>query len=162
VYRLYDEAHGRLRGNGWSGAMWFTLLLIGIISLLSVGCPATAPYQPNDKIVNELGVERAKQRLREIVIRSVSPQVVNVEVTDDYFAYNFRQAIAGFQTGAIINNRVYFLNAVLVNVYDNNLVNVLTSNQQVVAQLTFGNPDDARMFGDLVTSFRLRKASMTR
>src|SRR5262245_28368674 len=93
--RLHYGVHRVSQVNGWSGAMWFTVLLTGMLSLLSVGCPVTAPYQPNDKIVNELGVDRAKQRLREVIVRSVSPQVVDVEVTDDYFAYNFRQAIAG-------------------------------------------------------------------
>jgi hypothetical protein len=64
--------------------MWSTVLLIGMVSILSLGCPVTAPYQPNDRIVNELGVEPAKQRLREVIIRSINPQIVDVEVTDDY------------------------------------------------------------------------------
>ena len=147
---------------GWSWLWVATLLLVGMLSVLSTGCPAPTSYQPNDRVVSELGVERSKQRLKEILLRSINPQVVEVEVTDEYFAYRFRQAIAGFQTGAVLDNRVFFPNAVYVNVYDNNTVNVLTSNQQVVAQLVFGNNDDARMFADLVTSFRLRKSSRTR
>jgi len=156
--------HGTQRGPGVYGAHWSwmpTVLLVSVLSVLSVGCPAPTAYQPNDRIVNELGVERSKQRLKEILLRSINPQVVEVEVTDESFAYRFRQAVAGFQTGAILDNRVFFPNAVYVNVYDNNTVNVLTSNQQLVAQLVFGNNDDARLFADIVTSFRLRMSSRT-
>lgn len=145
-----------------AGRRWPLLtrvLFLCLIGCLSASCQSTPQYIPNDRLVSELGIERARQRLKDTLVRSINPQVVDTEVTDDYFAYRFRQAIAGFQTGAVLDNRVFFLNAVNVQVLSNNVVNVFTSNQQLIAQLVFGNYEDARTVGDLITSFRLRKSA---
>jgi hypothetical protein len=152
-----NSAHGM---NGWPWTMVAKVLLVCVVSVFSLGCPAT--YQPDDKLVRELGVERAKQRLKDTLVRSINPQMVEVEVTDDYFSYRFRQAIAGFQTGAILDNRVFFLNTGRVDVHANNVVNVFTPAQQLLAQLIFASYEDAKTVGDLITSLRARKASGTR
>jgi hypothetical protein len=82
-------------------ALW---LLLCVVSVLSVGCPTAMQYQPNEGIVDTLGVAQAKQRLQEIVARSINPQVTESEVTDDFLQYRFRQVIAGFPTGAILED----------------------------------------------------------
>src|SRR6266705_2747012 len=105
-------------------------LLIGVISILSVGCPTAVQYQPNEGIVDTLGVVPARQRLQEIVARSINPQVTESEVTDDFLQYRFRQAVAGFRTAGDI----------------------------ALAQFIFGNHQDAKMFADLLTSFRAQRA----
>jgi hypothetical protein len=93
-------------------ALW---LLLCVVSVLSVGCPTAVQYQPNEGIVDTLGVAQAKQRLQEIVARSINPQVTESEVTDDFLQYRFRQVIAGFPTGAILENRIHFLNVGRIN-----------------------------------------------
>jgi hypothetical protein len=133
-------------------------LLLCVVSVLSVGCPTSVPYQPNEGLVATLGVAPARQRLREIVARSVNPQVTESEVTDDFLQYRFRQAIAGFPTGAILENRIHFLNVGRIEVFENNLVIVRTGGDAVLAQFVFGNYQDARMFADLLTSFRAQRA----
>jgi hypothetical protein len=132
--------------------------LLCIVSILSAGCPATVSYQPSERAIDELGVSQARQRLRETLLRAINPQVVEAEVTDEYVHYRFRQAIAGFPTGAILDNRVHFSNAARVDVHSNNTVIVRTSAQHPIAQVVFGSPEDARQFADLVTSFRARRA----
>lgn len=159
THRKADSAHGR---NSWSWVVVAKVLLVCVVSVCSLGCPTTVPYQPNDRLAQELGVERAKQRLQDTLIRSVNPQMVEVEVTDDYFSYRFRQAIAGFQTGAVLDNRVFFLNAARVDVHTNNAVNIFTPSQQLIAQLVFGSQEDARTVADLVASLRAHKARGTR
>jgi hypothetical protein len=130
--------------------------------MLSVGCPSTLPYQPNDRLVNELGASPARQRLKETLLRSINPQIIEAEVTDDYFHYRYRHVIAGFPTGVILDNRVYFLNAVRVEAFQTNVINIWTSAPHLVAQIIFGNAQDTRTFADLVTSFRARRSSSAR
>lgn len=120
------------------------MLLVGVLSMLNVGCPSTLPYQANDKLVNELGASQARQRLQEILLRS------------------YRHVIAGFPTGVILDNRVYFLNAVRVEAFQTNVVNIWTSAPHLIAQIIFGNEQDTRAFADLVTSFRARRSSSAR
>jgi hypothetical protein len=129
-----------------------------VVSTLSAGCPAAVQYQPNEAIVDTMGVAPARQRLQEIVSRSINPQVTEAEVTDDYLLYRYRQAIAGFPTGAILENRLHFLNIGRTEVFENNTVNVRTEGSIVLAQLVFGNNQDAKMFADLLASFRARQS----
>ena len=133
-------------------------LLICVISVLSAGCPTAVQYQPNEGIVDTLGVVPARQRLQEIVARSINPQVTESEVTDDFLQYRFRQAVAGFPTGAILENRIHFLNVGRLEVFENNLVIIRTAGDIALAQFIFGNYQDARMFGDLLASFRARRS----
>src|SRR2546428_12461975 len=84
-------------------------LLICVISVLSAGCPTAVQYQPNEGIVDTLGVVPARQRLQEIVARSINPQVTESEVTDDFLQYRFRQAVAGFPTSPLLEERIPFL-----------------------------------------------------
>jgi hypothetical protein len=121
------------------------------------GCATTLPYQPNEQIVQTLGVSSAKQRLKETLLRSINPQMVEVEVTDEFLSYRYRQVIAGFPTGAILKNRIYFMNAVHIDVFTNNVVNIRTSAQHLIAQVIFGNEQDVKTFADLVSSFRARR-----
>jgi len=136
-------------------ALWLQLC---VVSVLSVGCPTAMQYQPNEGIVDTLGVAQAKQRLQEIVARSINPQVTESEVTDDFLQYRFRQVIAGFPTGAILENRMHFLNIGRMEVFENNLVIVRTAGDIVLAQFVFGNNPDAKMFADLLASFRARRS----
>src|SRR5262249_649439 len=116
--------------------------------------PTAVPYQPNEGIIDTLGVAQAKQRLQEIVARSINPQVTESEVTDDFLQYRFRQVIAGFPTAGSLENRIHFLNVGRMEVFENNLVIVRTAGDIVLAQFVFGNNPDAKMFVDLLASFR--------
>lgn len=149
---------GRVRccDAGSRQAMRLLLCICALNGLMS-GCTPTIPYQPNARLVDTLGVAQAKQRLKETTLRSINPQIVDADVTDDFLRYRFRQVIAAFPTGAIVDHQIAFLNAVHVDVFTNNVVNVRTSANHLIAQLVFGNEQDARTFADLLTSFRQRR-----
>ena len=136
----------------------FWLLLPCVISALAAGCAPAVQYQPNEGVVDTLGIPEARRRLQETLTRSINPQVTAVEVTDDFLNYHYRQAIAGFPTGAILENRIHFLNIGKVEVYDNNIVIIRTMSNIPLAQFIFGNPQDPRMFADIISSFRARRA----
>lgn len=130
------------------------LLLVGGLGGLLSGCSSASMYQPKAEMMQTMGVEQAKQRLKETTLRSINPQIVEADITDEFLRYRYRQAIAGFQTGAILENQIAFLNAVQLQVHTNNTVNVRTSAGILIAQLVFGNEQDARTFADLLASFR--------
>jgi hypothetical protein len=142
-------------------ALLRTLLLVWLLGMLAA-CVPTVQHQANDRLVDQLGVPKGRDRLKDVLSRSINPQVVEADVTEDFFHYRYRQAIAGFATGAILENKVFFLNAGRVDVFENNTVHVYTSASHPLAQFVFGSGEDARTFADLVASFRARRSSTAR
>ncbi len=134
------------------------LLLVGCISLLAVGCPAVVPYQPNERLVVNLGVEQARKRLEETLMRSINPRVIDVQVAQEFVNYRYQQPILGpygIQVGmTMAENRVYFLNVSRVEVFENNVVFLRAANEIILAQLIFAKQEDAKTFADLILSFR--------
>src|SRR5262245_55028974 len=97
-----------------------------LVSLLSLGCPSAIQYQANEKLVDELGIPQAQQRLKYTLFRSINPPVTDVELTNDYLHYRYRQAIPG-PFGAPVGftmaeNRVFFTNIGRVEAFENHLV----------------------------------------
>ncbi len=134
------------------------LLLIGCISFLAVGCPAVVPYQPNERVVVDLGVAQARKRLEETLSRSINPRVIDVQVTQEFVNYRYQQPILGpfgAQVGTTMaENRVHFRNVGRVEIYDTNVVFLRAANENILAQFIFANQDDAKTFADLILSFR--------
>jgi hypothetical protein len=90
-------------------------------------------------MLDTLGVDEARARLQEILLHSIGPPVVEADVTEDGFIYRYTQTIAGFATGALLETRVSFANAVYVTAFPNNVVLVQTSAKYVIGRLVFGN-----------------------
>jgi hypothetical protein len=132
------------------------LFLLCVFGLVSGGCIEAIAYRPNENLVENIGVIEAQRRLKEILLHSINPPVVEAEVTDDGFIYRYKQFIAGFATGALLENRASFANAAHVEIFANNVVVVQTSTKYPLARLIFGNEPDTRLFADLVTSFHRR------
>src|SRR2546429_9590117 len=64
------------------------LLLVCVVSALGTGCPGAISYQPNEGVVDTLGVPQAQQLLKDTLLRSVNPRVDDVQVTDDFVRYH--------------------------------------------------------------------------
>ena len=138
------------------------LVLLCLVSFLSLGCPAAIQYQANERLVDELGVPQAQQRLKDTLYRSINPPVTEVDVTNDFLHYRYRQAIPG-PFGAPVGftmaeNRVFFTNIGRVDAFENHLVLVRSAAEIVLAQMVFANAEDARMFTELLLAFRARRA----
>ena len=140
--------------------------VVSIIALLSVGCPAVIQHQPNERMVDELGVPQARQRLQDTLTRSINPQVVEVEVTDDYLNYRYRQPILGpygiVMGTTMAENRIFFNNVHRVEVFENGVVLVRAQTEHILAQMIFSNTNDSKNFADLLMSFRARRARTAR
>jgi hypothetical protein len=140
---------------------WISLIIflgLGFLSACLVGCPRATPYQPNASLVDTLGVPQASQQLKETLLRALAPRIVDVDVTEDFLRYRYRQEIAGIGTGALPEQRLAFLNMARIDIFPDNTVNILADNGLLLAQLVFGSRQDAELFADLVTSFRARRA----
>jgi hypothetical protein len=152
VALVYTASQGRL----W--AIGLKLLLVCVVGTLGVGCPRPIQYQPNDRLIETMGVSQAQKRLTEVLFRSINPRVTSVEVTDDFLHYRYQVPLIGpfgAQVGSTMSeNRVFFVNVSRVEVFANNLVFLRTSAEQIIAQVVFGNIEDAQTFADLVLSFR--------
>ncbi|MGE3539717.1 MAG: hypothetical protein AB7N91_20090 [Candidatus Tectimicrobiota bacterium] len=136
--------------------LWGVLLACGLVWI--GGCIRTLPYQPNERLIDALGMEQARQRLQAVLTRAVNPHVVRAEVTDDMLYYRYRHDLAGVPTGIVLENRLHFLNVVTIEVYANDVVIVRTASHVPLAQFVFGNPQDPKELADLLASFRLRRA----
>ena len=139
------------------------LLLVCLVTALCVGCPATVQYQPNDRLISELGLPQARQRLNDALSRSINPRITDVEITDDFVRYRYQQPIYGpywIQMDATVaENRIIFSHIDRVEVYDNHFVFIWDTTRINVAKVLFSNDADARMFADLMSSFRTQHAS---
>jgi hypothetical protein len=125
-----------------------------------VGCVKVVPRQPNTKAVEELGADTAKQRLQEVMTRSVDPRIVGVTVADDSVRYRWDQPIQGWYgvpAGSVQNEtQIFFRNIDRMEVYENNKVFVYGPAGRI-DQILFGNQADAFQFHDLLESFRTYK-----
>lgn len=165
--RQGKESNRVMIKNSYHGQLYTILpilLLICVIIVPCVGCaPAAIQYQPNQGIVGVLGVLQAQQALKETVLRSINPQVVEVDVTDDFLHYRYRPAnpfaMFGASPGAtLLENRVFFVNVGRVEVFDNHLVFIRTAAGHIIAQIFFGNDQDTKMFADLMLSFHAQRS----
>ena len=135
------------------------VLVVCSISALAVGCPAVVSYQPNERLVHDLGVEQARKRLEETLSRSINPRVVDVQVAQEFVHYRYQQPIPGWFYGVPVGvtmaeNRVHFANVSRVEIFETNVVFLRTANDIILAQLIFANQEDAKTFADLILSFR--------
>lgn len=101
-------------------------------------------------------------------MRAISPRIMEADVTDDFVLYRYQEHIRGAfgipvaTMPGLVENRVAFLNVGRVKVLPNNLVFVRTSGDILIAQVIFGNEQDAKMCADCMISFRDLRARSAR
>jgi hypothetical protein len=130
------------------------LLLVCVVSALSAGCPKAISYQPNEGMVDTLGVPQAQQLLKDTLLRSVNPRVDDVEVTDVFVRYHL--------AGTSYEVRIYFKDVQRAEVFNNNVVLIWGAEQRMLARPLLANAQDATTFADLVLSFAQRARNSTR
>jgi hypothetical protein len=130
------------------------LLLVCVVSGLSAGCPRAVSYQPNEGMVETLGVPQARQLLKETILRSVNPRVDDVEVTADFVRYHL--------AGTTYDVRIFFKDVQRAEIFNNNVVLLWGGDQRMLARPLLANTQDATTFADLVLAFAQRAHSSTR
>jgi hypothetical protein len=131
-----------------------------MVVILSAGCPAPLQYQPAEKLIDELGVPQARQRLEDVLSRSINPRVIDTEVTDEFLRYRYPLAyLLGSPSGATtMEKRLVFQDIGRVEVFENHVIYVWGHDNSLQAQLVFTNAQDARTFADLLYSFRIHRS----
>jgi hypothetical protein len=126
----------------------------------AAGCVAPIPYSPDETRVATLGREEAKSRLVEVATRAAQPTIGAASVEDDYFVFHTRQAVMGafymvHETTAPVT--IAYANLSRVEIYPNHWVYVYGAGDRLLAQVLFANAEDARVFSDLLMSFRAER-----
>jgi hypothetical protein len=132
----------------------FWLLLVCVVSILGTGCPRAVSYQPNEGVVDTLGMPQAQQLLKDTLLRSVNPRVDDVEVTDDFVRYHL--------AGTSYDVRIYFKDVQRAEVFNNDVVLIWGGDQRMLARPLLANTQEAKTFADLVLSFARQARSSTR
>jgi hypothetical protein len=102
-------------------------------------------YQPNERTLDELGIDMARERLRETLIRAVNPPVQTVELTNESLTYKWHP-LAGIQ--------IFFIKLSRVEVYANHVVLLRGAGNEILGTIIYGTDQDAKLFADLITTLR--------
>lgn len=134
----------------WSGG---ALVLLCLMALLCSGCPTLVPLQP---LPERLEVPQGQRRLKDLLLRALWPQILDVEVNADFVIYRYRQASTIF--APVSENRLALLNIGRVEVFSNNLVRLWTPSNLLLGQIIFGNYQDPQACAALLLFLRDHRA----
>ena len=159
--RLHSSDCGVPDAHAGKARRWrlWGLVLMCVVSALSGGCLEPVPLQQPPSLPNTLSVPQAQQLLKETLLRALNPQILNVEVTEDFVTYRYRQAVAWPPNGVLSEKRIALLNIGRVDAFTNNIVQIWTPSHILLGQLFFGNYQDPKMCANLLYFLRDRRAS---
>jgi hypothetical protein len=125
------------------------ILCLGLVTVVGGGCATTATsYQPNERLVAELGPSQARKRLEEVLLRSVNPPINVVEITDDFVRVDL--------TNTTYQVRVFFKDVQRTEVFGNHLVVLWGSGDRVLFRPVLADTQDAQTFASLMVSWQRR------
>lgn len=134
-------------------------LLPLLLVALCAGCMSPLAYTPNSGMVDQLGEEGAEAEFAKILKRSQTPEVREVTVEHDNFAYKWRGQAGPAGTYAHDGERaVYFANVNRIELFEN-FKAFLWNDGILLADFRFNSLGDAQRFADLVSSFKSRMES---
>ncbi|MBI3724418.1 hypothetical protein HY251_10760 [bacterium] len=125
------------------------------------GCIPLVNYTPDETAVEKLGPEEGRKRLQETMARAQDPKIMVCEATDDYVDWKWNQVIHGaygIPVGTSPQNaRIFYANLTKLELYENHNVYLYGPSDQLTAKVMYGNEGDAKLFMDLMASFRARR-----
>ena len=166
---IAQPGHGNAAAQTSPGeprVLW--VFLVCVVSALHMGCPSTISYQPNDGMVDTLGVPQAQQLLKDTLLRAVNPRVDEVEVTDAFVRYHL--------AGTSYEVRMNFKEVQRAEIFPNNVVLIWSgaprlqapapyaapfTEPRMLARTLLANSQDAATFADLMLSFARRAHGST-
>jgi hypothetical protein len=122
------------------------------------GCVAVVPYQPNDRLVDTLGRAQTQQRLQEVLLRSLNPRIIDLDIDEETIRYRAPTSghVMGYQSGvsSSVETRLDFLHIARCDVHASHVVFVRGADDRPLAHLAFATEQDAKTFADLLLSLR--------
>ena len=104
-------------------------ILVSACGLLVAGCIAVLDYQPNERALDELGIDTARERLRETLIRAVNPPVQTVELTNETLTYKWHP---------LVGIQIFFIKLSRVEVYENHVVLLRGAGNEILGTIIYG------------------------
>lgn len=132
--------------------------LLCLTALLALACrPPAEPYTADEGIVLGLGEAEGLEKLRTVLKQATAPQVTpqSVDVTSEYYFYQALD-IAMYGRG-FVSKKVYFKEIDRVEMWEsrgNTYVRFLRADDKKIDQLKWSSEIDAKLFADLVMSFK--------
>ncbi len=143
------------------GGAWLAAMVGGIIGVLSSGCVAVINYQPQEKLIDEIGFEEGGRRLQEVMTRASAPRITSANVAEDFFTYIMQQPILGpygIHMGYNpIPMQIFYVNIGRLEIYENHYVFLRAADDSIISQVLFATDQDAKTYADLVMSLRARR-----
>lgn len=134
---------------------------IGLAAALAGGCATPIAYRPNVAVVDDLGVSEAKRRLSEVLALAIAPRITSVDVTNHAVRYRWHQTVHGpygIPMGSVPHEgQVHFANVGQLQIYTNHWVFIWGPPGHLMDKILFQSHEEARLFADLVMSFRERR-----
>lgn len=126
------------------------------------GCIGVVPYTPKTSLIDDLGYEEAQTRFGQVMTRCRAPKVNDGKIDEKKFEVDTPAHYGGgwgwygghHQGG---NAAFYHSNVGRLDVYENNKVFVIGTDEKKLAEFLFADQPDAFLFCDLIYSFRTYK-----
>ena len=133
------------------------LAAFALVAALQTGCRAGEPYNADVAVVHMLGKDEALNKLQTTLKQAAAPQVMpnSVDVTNEYYFYQALD-IAMYGRG-FVAKKVYFKEVDAVEMWESRghtYVKLLGPSGKKVDQLKWSSGVDAKLFADLVMSFK--------
>ena len=129
---------------------------LALLAALQISCRAGEPYNADVAIVHMLGKDEALNKLRTVLKQAAAPQVLpqSVDITNEYYFYQALD-IAMYGRG-FVSKKVYFKEVDAVEMWESrgHTYVKLLGNDKKVDQLKWSSSVDAKLFADLVMSFK--------
>ena len=127
-----------------------------LLVALCVGCISPLAYSPNAGLVDSMGDAAAEEEFAKVLKRSQTPEIREVTVEGDQFAYQWRGQAGPAGVYPLDGQRaIYFANVTRIDIYENFRAFAF-NNDLRLADFHFNSLGDAQRFADLVYSFKAR------
>jgi hypothetical protein len=106
-------------------------------------------YRPSENIVDQLGLVRSKQNFREILLKTSEPavEIDTIDIETDHFFYRIKDSNKEY--------KLFFSSMDRVEIFENNHVFIRGGGYNgVIMEVIFNRMKDAKVFADLIMSFR--------
>ena len=123
-------------------------------------CVAVVRYRPNTAFADGLEEAEARRAFGEVMTRVTAPRILSARISDHYYEYEIEESsrnMHGIPTG-VTSRKVQrdFANLGRAQLHVNHVVYVFSKSSQLLDHLRFSDQNDAKVFIDLIMSYRDR------
>lgn len=142
-----------------SRRVMFTLAVSGMLT----SCVEVVPYRPNTHYADRLDGAEVQMKFGEVMTRTIRPRILSARMTEHFYEYEIEETsrnVHGIPIGST-SRRVQrdFTNIGRAQLHVNNVLYVFSKDGALLDHVRFASQDDAKIFIDLIMSYRDRLKS---